>query len=357
MHGSALQKLLNKQKLTKFGALVCSESWPELHESVISGSTKLDDLLTAVVEHQKQLSFTQFMLSLAPISGNLRILNQLLTHLTESDLGSLIPFFRDFILSAAQSQSAAIDLVIRSFTSSDSPAFSESIVAVLQASPLLHSIVSLSLTKFFPQTSFPVEQQLRYLRGALSLCSQFPVLTPTVFPRVFQHLVALDCEMTLDPAPDGSFVVDDDVAVCLSPQFDVIMNFLNGMANFAILLPLFDTYLIELPRTSASQFLFFYLGAMSEECTANFIGFLLGKIIDSQGSHRARANAALYLASFVVRAKFIGDELGQTILDYVADFARKYIVYFEREAPGDLKLDLDTNFEFYYAVQCVVYVL
>jgi RNA polymerase I-specific transcription initiation factor RRN3 len=178
-------------------------------------------------------------------------------------------------------------------------------------------------------------------------------------PRVFQHLVALDCELLLDSGAAGLCVVDDDVAASFAPQLRLFVDFLAACGGdvSGLLLPLFNVYLVELPRAAVVQFVFFYVASLNRGTADNFVGFLLAKLFDAQASTRARANAALYLASFLVRARFVDGDFAAAVIDYVADFAFRYAAHVRAESPDEFKLDLDAHACFYYAVQCVAYVV
>jgi hypothetical protein len=134
----------------------------------------------------------------------------------------------------------------------------------------------------------------------------------------------------------------DDIAALFAPQLGFFLDFVTTFPWISgLLLPLFNVYLIELPRAASLQFVFFIVADRDREAAENFIGFLLAKLFDAAASNRARANAALYLASFVVRAPLVDDELAAVVIDYVADFAGRYAAHVEAENPNDFRLDLE----------------
>ena len=354
---SVLQRLINKQKQAKFGDLVTSESWPDLYRSLESGTTKLDDLIPTLQQGGKLLKFTTFLCEQPQDKARIKTISQLLGHLNDAELQTLIPLLRTMVLGSPPYQTMIIEMIVRGFFLTDSLVFCEAIEAILNAARGLHAIVSSAIIKFFPQTTFSKEQQLRFMRASLNVCSKSTKITEAALGRIFQHLVALDCELMLDPEPDGSCTVDDDVAATFSSQLNLFIEFVRSSPKlFPLLLHLFDLYLIDLPRTAAVQFIYFYTISFSREDTETFIGFLLAKLIDVQASQRVRANAALYIASFVARAEYITDELAAVICDYVAVFAIKYSEHIQSEAPDRFKMDMTAHNAFYYAVQCVIYI-
>lgn len=357
MRAQVLQKLLDKQKLNKFGDLIMSENWAELHQLFISG-TKADDIITPLEQNDKLLSFTKYMTTVEPNQANLRIMSQLLPHISEEHLPALTQCFRNFALSNAQCQSAIVDMIVRSFFITDATVFADALIAIIQSIPTIHPIVSASINKFFPQTSFSPETQIRYLRSMLQICSYSQDVTVSTLGRAFQHLVAFDCELMLEPAADGSFVLDDDIAQCFTPQLNLFLEFIstNPAELFPLLLQLFDMYLMDLPLTSAAQYIFFFAASFSHELAETFVGFLLAKLIDVNASTRTRSNASLYIASLVVRALYIDDEFSITIVDYVANFANCYAEHVKAETPERCRLDLIAHNVYYFAVQCVAYI-
>ena len=356
MRSSVLQSLINKQKRAKFGDLVANDNWPDLYASVASETTKLDDLIPTLQQRGKLLSFTTFLCSQPQNPSTIKTISQLLGHLSDSDLQTLIPLLRTMVLGSPQCQTLIIDMIVRSFFLTDSLVFCDAILAILKAARGLHGIVANAIIKFFPQTSFPSEQQLRFMRASLKVCEKSKKITEAALGRIFQHLVALDCELMLDPV-DGSFIVDDDIAATFSPQLHLFVEFVHSDPDlFLLLLQLFDSYLIDVPRTAAVQFIYFHMLSSSHEHTETFIGFLLAKLFDVQASQRVRANAALYIASLVVRAEYVEDDFAAVVCDYVADYAIKYSEHIQSEVPDRFKMDVTAHNAFYYAVQCVVYI-
>ncbi|OHS97140.1 hypothetical protein TRFO_36724 [Tritrichomonas foetus] len=358
MRSALLQKLLNKQKSVKYGDFITNEQWPELHNNILTGQTKIDDILPPLIERDKLINFAQYSTTLEPNPSNLKILSQILPKLPETQLPVLLPNFRNLVLGYTQYQSQVIDLLVRSLFIIDTSAIVDVLISIVQAIPTIHSAVSSSLTKFFPQTNFPQDQQIRYLRACLTLCSVSSDIAVNTLGRIFQHLVALDCELLLDPSNDGSVQVDDDVAQCLTPQLTYFLNYVSQTNStiFTLLLQLFDLYLIDLPHVVAVQFIYFFSSSFDHSTAETFVGFLLAKIIDDSASLRTRSNATLYLESLVVHAEYIDDEFAAAIVDYVANFANCYALHIKNEAPERLKMDIKIHNLYYFAVQCVTYI-
>ena len=359
MKSALLQKLLDKQKQTKYGSFVSSGDWPQLHVNLVTGQTKIEDILPSLVDSDKLIEFSQYSASVEPNTENLKLLSQLISKIPENQLSLLSRSFQNLVLGYTQYQSQVIDLLVRSFFLTDTSVFVDIVLSILQAIPAIHSIISASLIKFFPQTGFPPEQQVRYLRAALNICSASDDIAVATLGRIFQHLVALDCELLLGPSQDGSVNVDDDVAQCFTPQMIFFMDYIYHANNkiFTLLLQLFDSYLVDLPRAVAVQFIYFFISSFDHQNAETFVGFLIAKVIDDTASLRNRTNSCLYLESLVVHAEYIDDEFAATIVDYVANFANCYAMHIKKEAPERLKMDVTTHNLYYFAVQCITYII
>ena len=363
MRSALLQKLLDKQKQTKYGDFVAKNQWNELHTNVYNGTTKLDDILPPLIDSGKLINFTQYVATVEPNPTNIKILTQLINKLPSDQLSELTPFFKNLVLGFTQFQSQIVDMLVRSFFITDSSAFVDTLVTLLEAIPSIHSSISSSITKFFPQTNFPVEQQVRFLRSSLILCRASNDVAFSSLGRIFQHLVALDCELLLDSSDSNdnsnSLRLDDDVAQCFIPQLHLFLDFAvsSNETIFTLLLQFFDRYLIDLPRVVAVQFIYFFSSSLKHSNVETFIGFLLAKMLNDSDSDRSRCNAALYIESLIVHARFVDDNFAILAVDYVSDFANCYANHIRNEAPERLRMDVKMHNVYYFAVQCVVYII
>lgn len=363
MRSELLQKLLDKQKQTKYGDFVANNQWPELHQNVYSGTSKLDDILPPLIDSGKLLDFTKYIATLEPNPTNIKILTQLILKLPIDQLPQLTPYFKDLVLGYTQFQSQIVDMLVRSFIISDTSAFVDSLVSLLEAIPSIHSSISSSITKFFPQTNFPVDQQVRFLHSSLILCGVSNDVAFASLGRIFQHLVALDCELLLDNTETSesknSIRLDDDVAQCLIPQLRFFLDFVSTSddAIITLLLQFFDRYLIDLPRVVAVQFVYFFSSSLNHSNVETFIGFLLAKMLNDSDSDRSRCNATLYIESLIVHARYVDDKFAILAVDYISDFANCYANHIRNEAPERLRMDVKMHSVYYFAVQCVTYII
>ncbi|KAH0794813.1 RNA polymerase I-specific transcription initiation factor rrn3 [Histomonas meleagridis] len=359
MRSSALQKLLDKQKQNKFGVLITEQKWPELYGMISSGISKLDDILPPIIQNGKIVSFTLFVASLEPNNQNLRIVAQLMQQIPDSELQPFCNLFKDMVMGYPQYQKQVIEQIVRSFTLTDSSFYAETLILILRSTPHLSSTVSASIIKFFPQTSSVHQQQMRYLLNTLFVCKSSDDVNVAVLGRIFQHLVALDCELLVSSSPNGVTEIDEDVSDNFSPQLDLFIDHISNITPdiFALLLQLFDLYLIDLPKVAIVQYIFFYACSLSHSNAETFVGFLIAKLINMDLPKRSRANASLYLASLTVRASYIDDSFALTIMDYVADYANCYSNHVKNETPDQYRMSISQHSVYYYSIQCLSYIL
>lgn len=360
MRSALLQKLLDKQKQNKYGDYVANNQWPEIYSQIIAKQTKLTDILPALNEANKLIKFTEFIATIEPNTTNLKILSELLPKIPSDQLPELTPYLKNLVLGFTQYQAQIVDMLVRSFFISDSQIFVDTLLSLLQAIPAIHSAISASITKFFPQTNFPVDQQVHFLRNSLVLCSASNDVAISSLSRIFQHFVALDCELLFDaPSSDGSIRVDDDVAQCFIPQMSFFMEFISNANStiMTLLLQFFDLYLIDLPKVVAVQFVYFFSSSLDHSNFETFVGFLLAKMIDDSASLRSRSNATLYLESLIVHARYIDDDFAALTLDYVSNYALCYASHISSEVPDQFKMDIKMHHMYYFAVQCLSYVI
>lgn len=357
MRSSALQRLLDRQKQNKFGDYIDLERWPELLELINSRAAKIDDVFTLLNQSHKTQQFALYVASQEPTMMILQILTQLIPNIPEiSAFGEL---FQKMVLGYPQHQTQVIEqLLVRSFFVTDSLVFAETIVEILKNAQHLSSLISNAIIKYFPQTQTPTHAQIRYLKNTLAICSVSDNINVTVMGRIFQHLVALDCELMITQSTNNVAEIDEDVADILGDQMQIFMNFLSNVTGdtIALLIQLFDLYLLDLPKASVVQFLLYYISSLSQNNAETFIGFLLAKLINTDIGQRSRANAVLYLQSLTVRSNFIDDDFALTIMDYVANYSNCYSNHIQNEVPDQYKINVQVHSIFYFSVQCLSYI-
>lgn len=357
MRSSALQKLLDRQKQNKFGDYIASDRWPELLHLINSRSAKFDDILTPLIQNHKIQDFSMYVATQEPVPSTLQILIQLIPNVP--DINSFGELFKKLVLGYPQYQTQVIEqLLVRSFLITDSMIFAETIIEILKNAQHLSSLISSAIIKYFPQTQSPPQIQVRYLKNTLAICSASDNINVTVMGRIFQHLVALDCELMIMQSTNNVAEIDEDVADILGTQLQMFMEFLTNITSetFALLIQLFDLYLLDLPKASVVQYLLYYTSSLSQSNAETFIGFLLAKLINTDVGQRSRSNAVLYLQSLTVRANYIDDDFALTIMDYVANYSNCYSNHIQNEIPDQYKINVQTHSIYYYSVQCISYI-
>ena len=363
MKSSILQKLLNKQKQDKFGDAVSNNRWDELVPNILNGTSKFEDVIVPLQENNKVLSIFEYITSTMDINQQtLQLVNKFIPYLTEkSDIEAASHFLRDMVLRSGSNSQQVIDTIVRNFLSQQELYFSNAINEIIDASQIFIQNISSSITKYFPQTNFDGTQQLYYLQSTLNVCSHCQEVTLAVLSRVFQHLVALDCELMItskDEANQGALEIDEDIALILTPQIMLVLDFIESSPPdlFTLLLQLFDLYIIDLPSSTTAQFIFFIAASFNASQCETFVGYLLHKMLDNNVSSRTRGNAAFYLMTLIARARYIDDQFAVVIISYVANFASCYIEHVKTNNPKGFTRNVQTHTVFYYALQCIAYV-
>jgi len=326
---------------------------------ISTGKYKLEEVIQVASKSGKLLSFLDYMTSVEPFESNLRIISTILQALNENELLSINPMFMKLVEKYSSCHGIVADMIVRRFITTDSSVYSDLCIALVDFSSNFSLLISNSITKFFPQTSLPHEQQIRYMNCTFHICQHDGGITMRVLSRVFQHMVALDCELLIKRSSDNTLLeISDEDAGLYAPQMIMFMSFLENSSRevFTLLLQLFDLYLLDLPSTSVVQFLFFYAASFNSELMETLVGFLLHKLIDNNTSLRARKNSALYISSLLARAKYIDDEFSAAVVDYVENYAICYSHHIHQEAKDLLCRNVSQHAVFYYAVQCIAYV-
>ena len=363
MKSSILQKLLNKQKQDKFGDAVTNDKWDELVPNIINGTSKFEDVIVPIQEHNKILSMFEFITTTQDVNQQvLQLINKIIPYIKEkTEIETASHFLRDMVLRSGSQAQQVIDVIVRNFLSQEEPYFSNAVNEIIDASQIFIPNISSSITKYFPQTNFDGTQQLYYLRSTLNVCSHCNDVTLTVLSRVFQHLVGLDCELMIsskDDANQGALEIDEDIAMILTPQIMLVLDFIENSPPdlFTLLLQLFDLYIIDLPSSTTVQFIFLIAASFGASQYETFVGYLLHKMIDNTVSSRTRGNAAFYLMTLIARARYIDDQFAVAILSYVANFASCYIQHVKTNNPRGFTRNIQAHTVFYYALQCIAYV-
>lgn len=359
MKGSVLQRLLTKQKQEKFGTAVNNDKWDELVPNILSGVSKFEDVIVPIQERGKVLNLFQYITTLEPNQPNLGLLTRILAIIPPENLQEAAGYLREMALTFAAISAPIIDLIVRSFLTQNELYFADVINNLIDASQSFTPLTSASITKYFPQTTFEGDQQINFLKSTLHVCQHSYDVTLKVLSRVFQHIVGLDCELMIMGNKDSNAIeIDEDVAALLTPQIIYVLDFVENSPQtiFTLLLQLFDIYLLDLPSSSAVQYIFFIASSFSSQNYQNFVGFLLAKLFDENVNKRTRGNAAFYASTLIARAKYIDDQFASFVLDYVSNFAECYLEHIKTTSPQFMTCNIQTHAVYYYALQCFAYI-
>lgn len=359
MKGSVLQRLLTKQKQEKFGSAVYNEKWDELVPNIISGASKFEDVIVPIQEHGKLMNLFQYVTTLEPSQPNLGLITRILSLIPNENMQEAAGHLRDMVLTFGSSAAPIIDLIVRNFLTQQELFLADVVNSLMDASQNFVPLIASSITKYFPQTTFEGDQQINFLRSTLHVCTHSNDVTVKVLSRVFQHIVGLDCElMILGNKGTSAIEIDEDVAALLTPQIISVLDFIETSPHslFTLLLQLFDIYLLDLPSSSAVQYVFFIASSFNSDNCQTFVGLLLAKMFDDNVNKRTRGNAAFYTMTLVARAKYIDDQFAVFILDYVSNFAGCYLNHIKSNSPQLLSRSIQNHSVFYYALQCFAYI-
>ena len=360
MRSSVLQKLIEKQKIDKFGTLISENKWNEILELIFKNNMKIEDVILTSSKTKNLHLFFQYLTTLEPNNFIISIISRILPEIYLDHKNFINENFINYLSNFRNFNNLIVEIIIRLFITTNDIFFSELCINFLNLSFFQYNIISNLIIKFFPQTSFPLEQQMNYLNSTLLICLKNKDITLNVINRIFQHLVALDCELLISSTTENNlFIIDDDIALLLSPQLSVFLNFCENLDKdiFTVLLQLFELYLIDLPRVTTTQFIFFFICSLESSLCEQFIGFLLYKLLDtSNNNFRSKKNSALYISSLVARAKFISDNFAYTVVYYIENFAFIYNNHIHKETPEFLSRNINKHWIFYYCIQCITYI-
>lgn len=353
---SALQRILNKKKEKEYGEAVSSDNWDEIISIITSDNSKFVNALELIKKKNKLLTFFHYINTLEPSKKNCELIYDIIVGFCrEEEYKEIADIMRERAITQQDQLLNIVDVIVRCFFLTDKPYFSDTLKYILDNVSKSYIIVSNALTKVFPQCSFPPQDQLFYLKNTLNVCLHMNDLAKIVIQRVFQHLVALDCQLK-SRGDDNEVLISEEIIEILSPQIDAFMYYLQEIEyDSNLLLQLFDSYLIDMPECSAVHFIFFYIASINQQFMEIFPGYLIGKVVDQQlQSYRSRQNAAMFLMTFVARSKSINSKFAIAIISYIADFALKYLNFVNQSQQS---MDYSRHSIFFYSIQCILYVI
>lgn len=215
---------------------------------------------------------------------------------------------------------------------------------VLKLVPTAANVIFPVLCEHFPHKRLETPFQVAYVSNLLKLSTYLPGIQERLFGLLTDQLVAIDVEIKLDENEEDIFTMDDflddellppdagtgvdEMADKLDQMMLVVFEHVaksvsNGGAQtnptsengkldapkaalvFKSLLKVFEHSILNTHRSKYPQFLLFFVCAMDPQFQDVFISQLLSASLDAQTPPVTRYSCAVYLASFLARAKYI----------------------------------------------------
>jgi RNA polymerase I-specific transcription initiation factor RRN3 len=230
------------------------------------------------------------------------------------------------------------------------------------------------LSKSFPHKKHDTETHRLYLFNLLQIVAYCEALKASIISLAVRNLLQVDVEIRLESFVDED--EDDEVQFTfemgeneapneMATKLDVMMNlmftFVDSFCNkgekekketFALLLQIFDTFILKTHKSKYTQFLLFYICQMDPSFSEAFVVYLLNKMLDCSNHSLTRCTCAAYIASFLARAKLVPASLCIETVKVMATWCNKYLESHAQSLP-----DAEAHALFYSIAQAIFYVV
>ncbi|EPX70629.1 ribosomal DNA transcription factor Rrn3 [Schizosaccharomyces octosporus yFS286] len=274
---------------------------------------------------------------------------------------------------------------------------------VLDLVPRAHSYLYSCILEEFPYKDESILAQMTYISNVLSICEYVPSLKGPVLHAVIDKIIQVDVEIQVeldiedDEDSDSSDDAASDVLTAsalyerhagasedltastllnddpLSPvdtkqtllQLDQLLytlfSYLSKNLNqsrdryvvYNSLIRSFVNTVLKTFRCRYTQFLIFWASQLNPEFTDIFLGVLTEVCLDPSQPYTLRISGAMYLGSYVARAKTLEASTIQIIVGLMTRWMEAYLDQCENELSDDL---ISKHSVFYAINQSVLYI-
>ncbi|OUM68130.1 hypothetical protein PIROE2DRAFT_34766, partial [Piromyces sp. E2] len=259
------------------------------------------------------------------------------------------------------------------------------IISLIPSGP---SFLITPIAEAFPDKFQDIKYQLWYLKNILKMIEYIPVLKEPIFSLIVEKIIKIDVEIQVeiedmddqditdlqnlvfkmekndvdetdlenkpveDNNPTNIFEFDDldnnedgflfdelteedsnvkGMVEKLDGMLNILFEYISKLSNddrdemFEILMEIFQKTILPTHNSRYTQFLIFYLCSYSPVYVNNFVCLLAQKVITASVPSVIQVASAVYISSFVARAKYM--EIGpvKTILQLLTKFALNYV--------------------------------
>lgn len=279
---------------------------------------------------------------------------------------------------------------------------------VLELVPRAHSFLYSSILEEFPYKDESLLAQMTYISNVLSICEYVPSIKGPVLHAIIDKIIQIDVEIQVevddDDEEEDEVVTDDDgtsnadsEVITASTLYERHTAISSEMTSSTILTPpsltdtrqlmqqldqllytLFsyldsnlkstsrDRYLVynsliksfvntvlKTFRCRYTQFLIFWASQLDPEFTDIFLGVLTEVCLDPSQPYTLRLSGAMYIGSYVARAKALEKNTIQIIVNMMTRWVEAYLDQCENELSDDL---LSKHSVFYAINQSIFYI-
>ncbi|KAI9138892.1 RNA polymerase I-specific transcription initiation factor RRN3 [Paraphysoderma sedebokerense] len=281
---------------------------------------------------------------------------------------------------------------------------------VLSLIPTGPTLLMPQLSKYFPHKSKSVDSHINYTRNCLHLIEVVPVLRDQILSMIVDRCLQIDVEIQIevdeleteqidqfqslmfqmdalkeghkqliDEGSDDDSDAEAEITVLnvkelvdkldamLNCLFDYLTESLQTLSPhdvdelYTLFLHIFEKSILPTFKSRYTQFLLFLFTSFHPSFPDNFLGLLASKILDTSLPSVIRISSALYMASFVARAKYIDPHSVRDTLSLLVSWCLAYVdrnewMLSSGSGNGGFVPDVERFGVFYAVAQAVLYV-
>jgi RNA polymerase I-specific transcription initiation factor RRN3 len=207
------------------------------------------------------------------------------------------------------------------------------------------------------ESQIEVRRDLAHVRDMISKLDVILKLLFDYFHRMHSSLITVphSTSATHDPPIDTSFTTSPTrppPVVKVSPRRGRELR----RSQFITLLSIFDRTILRTFKSRYTQFLIFWYSSLDPEFTDMFQGMLVSRaLFEDTQPMVTRAAAASYIASFVSRARFVGEDSVKRVVGLLCDSLETHLDLCA--AMGDAFDPLAAHHSLFYAIAQAVFLI
>ncbi|XP_043226283.1 RNA polymerase I-specific transcription initiation factor RRN3-like isoform X3 [Amphibalanus amphitrite] len=270
----------------------------------------------------------------------------------------------------------------------------QSLAAILGVIPMAQEPLLQTIQQRTPYLKKSARSQAAFFSSVLRLAALLPSARLPLLRLVYQRLVRLDLLCPRDQlaaaaaeaaedaqtpgeegdgegkeeggaaaadAPDEAVTLDAIMTVTLRHMETVCYPDGAGQLDwpatkllYADLIKVFEEVALPTPSTAHAQFVLFWLAGRRLALAEHLIDWLWRRVQNPQAAAVLRQTAALYLGSFLARAKIVNINLVQSSLQVMCGWVHRYLT--QQDSAARERADFSVHRPFYAVCQTVFYV-